>query len=60
MTRFLIVAASIVSFVGAAFAADLPTRQPPPPPSPLPVGKAPIGKGPVGKGPVAGPITTRG
>jgi len=55
MTKLVIVAASILGFVGAAIAADLPTRQPPPP-TPV-VGKAPVGKGPVGKAPT--PLITK-
>jgi hypothetical protein len=54
MKRFVIVAASILGVSGIATAADLPVRQPAPPPTagvPL-IGKAPIGKGPIGKGPV--------
>jgi hypothetical protein len=57
MTRFLILTASTLTFVSVAVAADLPTRQPPPP-TPVvgkaPIGKAPIGKAPIGKGPVVG------
>jgi opacity protein-like surface antigen len=72
MKKFLIVSASIFGVAGAAVAADLPVRQPPPPTpvvgkAPIgkaPIGKAPIGKYPVGKGPVVapppGPIVTRG
>ncbi len=76
MKQFVIVTASILGVVGAAVAADLPVRQPPPTPVagvPLvgkaPIGKAPIGKGPIGKGPIGkgpvvapapGPIATRG
>ena len=45
MKNILLVTASTLAFVGAAVAADLPVRQPPPP-TPY-VGKAPIGKGPV-------------
>jgi opacity protein-like surface antigen len=59
MKRLILVAASTLAFASAAIAADLPTRQPPPP---VPVvGKAPIGKGPIGKAPIGkGPIVTRG
>lgn len=60
MKKVVIVTASIFGFAGAAVAADLPVRQPPPPTpvvgkAPIgkfPVGKAPIGKFPVGKGPI--------
>ena len=59
MKKFLIVVASTLGFASAAVAADMPTRQPPPP-TPV-VGKAPIGKAPIGKAPVGkGPIVTRG
>jgi hypothetical protein len=59
MTKLLLVTASTLAFASAAIAADLPTRQPPPP-TPV-VGKAPIGKGPIGKGPVGkGPVVARG
>jgi opacity protein-like surface antigen len=68
MKKFLIVAASIFGVAGAAVAADLPVRQPPPP-QPV-VGKAPIGKMPIigklpfGKAPppppAQGALVTRG
>lgn len=52
---FVVVVTSVFGLVGAAVAADIPTRQPPPP-TPIvgkaPIGKAPIGKYPVGKGPI--------
>jgi hypothetical protein len=73
MKQFVIVTASILGAMGAAVAADLPVRQPPPQPVagvPLvgkaPIGKAPIGKFPIGKAPAVVPvpapaaITTRG
>ncbi len=73
MKKFLIVAASILGVASAAVAADLPVRQPAPPPSAavLPVGKYPIGKAPIGKAPIGkypvvtpapapAPIATRG
>jgi len=72
MKKVVIVTASILGFAGAAVAADLPVRQPPPPQpvigkAPIgkfPVGKAPIGKFPIGKAPapapVPGPIVTKG
>jgi opacity protein-like surface antigen len=50
MKQILFVTASTLALMGAAAAADLPTRQPPPP-TPV-VGKAPIGKAPIGKYPV--------
>jgi hypothetical protein len=40
------------TMVGGAIAADLPRKEPVPPPAPVAVGKAPIGKLPFGKGPV--------
>jgi opacity protein-like surface antigen len=59
MKHILLVATSTLAFASVAIAADLPTRQPPPP---VPVvGKAPIGKSPIGKAPIGkGPIVTRG
>jgi hypothetical protein len=71
MTKFLILTASTFAFASAAVAADLPTRQPPPP-TPVvgkaPVGKLPIpiiGKLPIGKGvgknpPPPPPVVARG
>ncbi len=59
MTKFLIAMVSTLAFAGAAVAADLPTRQPPPP-TPV-IGKAPIGKAPIGKAPIGkGPIVAKG
>lgn len=56
---FLVIATSAFGLIGAAAAADIPTRQPPPP-TPF-VGKAPIGKAPIGKAPLGkGPIYTKG
>ena len=55
MKQFLLVTASSLALVSAAAAADLPTRQPPPP-TPV-VGKAPIGKAPIGKAPT---VVTKG
>lgn len=48
MLKFVLSAIACVAMVGAAVAADLPRREPPPPVAP--VGKAP--KAPFGKGPV--------
>ena len=64
MKQFLLVTASSLALVSAAAAADLPTRQPPPP-TPVvgkaPIGKAPIGKAPIGKAPIGkAPIVTKG
>jgi hypothetical protein len=65
MKKFVIVMISTAGVAGAAVAADMPIRQPPPP-TPVvgkaPIGKAPIGKGPIGKGPMVAPppIVTRG
>ena len=50
MKHLILVTTSTLAFVSAAIAADLPTRQPPPP-TPI-VGKAPIGKAPIGKAPI--------
>jgi hypothetical protein len=51
--------ASTFALMGAAAAADLPTRQPPPP-TPV-VGKAPIGKAPIGKAPIGKyPVISKG
>jgi hypothetical protein len=50
MKKFLLVTAASLGMLSVAAAADLPTRQPPPPVAPI--GKAPIGKGPIGKGPI--------
>jgi hypothetical protein len=59
MKNLLLVTASTLAFATAAIAADLPTRQPPPP-TPV-VGKAPIGKAPIGKAPIGkGPVVARG
>jgi len=55
MKKFVIVMISTAGVAGAAVAADMPIRQPPPP-TPV-VGKAPIGKGPMVAPP---PIVTRG
>ena len=49
MMKFLVITAASLGMLSAAVAADLPTRQPPPPVAPI--GKAPIGKGPIGKAP---------
>jgi hypothetical protein len=62
MTKFLVATISTLAFASAAFAADMPTRQPPPP-APV-VGKAPIpiiGKAPYGKNPPPPPpVVARG
>lgn len=50
--KLVIGAVVSVVMVGSAIAADLPRREPAPPPAPVAVGKAPIGKLPFGKGPV--------
>ena len=72
MKKFVIVMASTLGAASVAAAADLPVRQPAPPPSaavvPIgkwPIGKAPIGKWPIGKSPAVvpaptPPIATRG
>jgi hypothetical protein len=59
MKKVLLVLASTIAFAATAVAADMPTRQPPPPVAY--VGKAPIGKAPIGKAPIGkGPVVTRG
>jgi hypothetical protein len=63
MIKMLVATAATVGMVSAAFAADLPRRQPPPPVAPMAVGKAPIGKGPIGKAPMGKypqPVYTKG
>jgi hypothetical protein len=57
----LIATVATLSFVTAAFAADLPRRQPPPAYTEAPVvGKMPIGKSPIGKQPYSqGPVAAR-
>jgi hypothetical protein len=62
LMKFLIVLASFAT-LDAAFAADLPHPQPPPPTpyvGKAPIGKAPIGKAPIGKYPTAPPVVTKG
>jgi hypothetical protein len=60
MNYLVYVAACMFAIIASvAIAADLPTRQPPPP-TPV-VGKAPIGKAPIGKAPIGkGPVVARG
>jgi hypothetical protein len=64
MKHVILVTAATLSFASAAIAADLPTRQPPPPVPVVgkaPIGKAPIGKAPIGKAPIGkGPVVARG
>ena len=68
MTKFLVATVSTLAFASAAFAADMPTRQPPPPASvvgkaPIPIiGKWPVvGKAPYGKSPPPPPpVVARG
>ena len=53
--KILLAATASLAMVGAAVAADMPRKEPPPPVAPVgkaPIGKAPIGKLPFGKGPV--------
>jgi hypothetical protein len=55
MLKILLAATASLAMVGAAVAADMPRKEPPPPVAPVgkaPIGKAPIGKAPIGKGPV--------
>ena len=59
MKQILLVTASTLALMGAAAAADLPTREPSPP-TPV-VGKAPIGKAPIGKYPIGkAPVISKG
>jgi opacity protein-like surface antigen len=59
MKRVLIVTASLVAFMTAASAADLPRPQPVPA-GPAVIGKMPIGKSPIGKAPIGkAPVTAR-
>ena len=59
MKQILLVTGSTLALMGAAAAADLPTREPPPP-TPV-VGKAPIGKAPIGKYPIGkAPVVSKG
>ena len=46
----------LITFSGAAFAADMPTKAPVAPPPPVGKGKAPI----IGKGKGKAPVVTRG
>ena len=52
MLKFLVGVLASIAMVGGAIAADLPRKEPVPPPAPVAFGKAPIGKLPFGKGPV--------
>jgi hypothetical protein len=61
MLKYVIVATSLLGFVGTAVAADLPRPQPVVQTAPVgkyPVGKTPVGKTPVGKYPA--PVVTKG
>jgi hypothetical protein len=61
MLKILTATAASLAMLGAAAAADLPRKEPPPPAPP--VGKAPIGKYPVGKAPIGKypqPVVTKG
>jgi hypothetical protein len=59
MLKILTVAAASFAMLGAAAAADLPRREPPPP-APAPVGKYQVGKYPIGKYPAPQPVVTKG
>jgi hypothetical protein len=52
MLKLVVGVLASAAMVGGAIAADLPRKEPEPPPAPVAVGKAPIGKLPFGKGPV--------
>jgi hypothetical protein len=61
VVKILTATIASLAMIGAAAAADLPRKEPPPPAPP--VGKAPIGKYPVGKFPVGKypqPVVTKG
>jgi opacity protein-like surface antigen len=67
MTKFLVATVSTLAFASAAFAADMPTSQPPPPApvigkAPIPIiGKLPVvGKAPFGKSLPPPPVIARG
>jgi len=66
MIKLILSTVVSIAFVGVAAAADMPTRQPPPPVAAVgkaPIGKYPVGKYPVGKYPVGkapAPIVTKG
>ena len=53
MLKLMVAVFASAAMVGAAVAADLPRKEPPPPVAPVgKAPKAPIGKAPFGKGPV--------
>ena len=57
MKTIVLATVAILALAGAASAADMYVKAPPP----APVGKAPIGKAPIGKIPLGkGPVVTRG
>ena len=59
MLKILLAATASLAMVGAAVAADMPRKEPPPPVY-APVGKAPIGKAPIGKAPFGkGPVVAK-
>jgi hypothetical protein len=62
MIKMLLATAATMGMVSAAYAADLPRREPAPVYA-APMGKAPIGKGPIGKAPMGKhpqPVYTKG
>lgn len=62
MLKLVFVVGASFAMLSAAFAADVPVRQPPPPEPVVgkaPIGKAPIGKAPIGKAPIGkNPVVT--
>jgi hypothetical protein len=57
MKMLIMVTAACFAMLSVAAAADLPHKEPPPPPA-APIGKYPVGKYPVGKYPQ--PVVTKG
>ena len=55
MKTIVLATVAILALAGAASAADMYVKAPPPP-----VGKAPIGKAPLGKYPTPPPVVTKG
>jgi hypothetical protein len=61
--KILTATVASLAMIGAAAAADLPRKEPPPPAPPVgkaPIGKYPVGKFPVGKYPQPQPVVTKG
>ena len=63
MMKIVLATAASLAMLGAAAAADLPRKEPPPPAPPVgkaPIGKYPVGKAPIGKYPTPAPVVTKG